>query len=418
MLKCRSFCILSFNLIFVFIPLFALCQTNRTLDFYLAEGVKNSPLLKDYSNQILSAQQDSLIISANQKPQVTLIEQLSVAPVVNGFGYDQSATNGGTYMGMVNVSKLLANKKYVNAQYQTLNIQNQSTSNTAKISEHDLKKSITDQYLIAYQDKMQLEAMQPVIELLKNETVLLQQLNEAGMYKQSDILSFTIEMQTQMIAYEQLKIQYKSDIYSLNNLCGLTDTSMVDVASPNLSKHKDFSLDNLPPFIKFSLDSLTTMNTRKLIDLNYRPQLSAFANAGLNAVPIVGISQAFGFSIGVNFTMPLYDGHQKNLGYRKLDYAEDTRRSYKSFLSLQYRIQLQQLEESMKANEGIKQQLAKQRIDIQNLLEMNKRQLNDGSLSITDYVLNMRRLLDLQNDLNAAEIKELLLINSYNYIVW
>ncbi len=399
-------------------PLLLYSQTTRTLDFYLDEGVKNSPLLKDLSNQIKSAETDSLIITANQKPQVTLIGQVLIAPVYKGFGYDEAGTNRGAYIGMVNVSKLLANKKYVAAQYETLHLQNQSMTNTAKISEHDLKKSITDQYLIAYQDKKQLEAAEPVIDLLKRETVILKELAAEGMYKQGDLLSFTIELQTQEIAYEQLKVQYKSDLYSLNNLCGILDTSTVVIAPPNVLKHRDFSLELLPAFMKFYLDSLTNTNSKKLIDLNYRPQLSAVANAGLNAVPIVGVEQAYGFSIGLNFTMPLYDGHQRQLGYKKLEYAEDTRRNYKSFLSIQTKIQLQQLDESLRANASIKNLLSKQGTDIQTLLELNKIQLNEGSLSITDYTLNLKRLLDLQNDLNAAEIKELLLINSYNYIVW
>jgi outer membrane protein TolC len=177
-------------------------------------------------------------------------------------------------------------------------------------------------------------------------------------------------------------------------------------------------LDNIPQFIKFHLDSLSINNSRKLIDLNYRPQLNAVANAGLNASPLIGIQYAYGFSVGLNFNMPIYDGHQRNLGYKKLEYSEDTRKNYKAFLSTQYKIQLQQIDEGLKANEAIKNQLNKQRTDIQNLLELNKQQLNTGAISITDYTINLRRLLDLQNDLNAAETKELLLINSYNYIVW
>jgi outer membrane protein TolC len=192
----------------------------------------------------------------------------------------------------------------------------------------------------------------------------------------------------------------------------------VDIEFPNFSKHASYSLDTLPQFIKFHLDSLSIINSRKFVDLNYRPQMNAFANAGLNAVPVVGISQAYGFSVGVNFNMPIYDGHQRNLGYKKLEFSEDTRRNYKAFLSSQYKIQLQQLDDGMKANEAIKNQLTKQRTDIQNLLDLNRQQLNTGAISITDFTINLRRLLDLQNDLNAAEIKELLLINSYNYIVW
>lgn len=396
----------------------SLVAQTRTLDYYINQGVSNSPLLKDYTNQIRSSQVDSMLIGANQKPQVSAIGQIVYAPVFNGYGYNQSATNGGTYLGQLNVSKLLANRKYANAQYEAISIQVQSTGNTAKISEHDLKKSITDQYLIVYQDKKQIEASEPVIELLSKETDLLKQLTSGGIYKQSDLLSFTIEYQTQQITLNQLKIQYRSDIYTLNNLCGITDTNQVDIAPPDITKHISYSLDNIPQFIKFHIDSLTIINSKKMIDLNYRPQINAFANAGLDAVQLQGIQQNFGFSVGLNFNLPIYDGNQRKLGYKKLQYSEDTRKTYRDFLSTQYKIQIQGIEENLKANETIKQQLIKQKSDINDLIEMNKQQLNTGSISITDYTINLRRLLDLQNDLNAAEIKELLLINSYNYIVW
>src|ERR1035438_6975505 len=80
------------NIILLILPLNLLSQTTRTLDYYLNEGVKNSPLLKDYANQIKSRQNDSLIISANQKPQVSAIGAVMLAPVFNGYGYDQSIT--------------------------------------------------------------------------------------------------------------------------------------------------------------------------------------------------------------------------------------------------------------------------------------------------------------------------------------
>lgn len=403
--------------IFVTITYSIVAQT-RTLDYYLQQGVSNSPLLKDYQNQIRSSQVDSMIIGANQKPQVSAIGQIVVAPVYNGYGYNNQATNGGTYLGEINVSKLIANRKYTNAQYEAINLQVQSTRNTSKISEHDLKKSITDQYLIVYQDKKQIEASQPVIELLSKESELLKQLTSGGIYKQSDLLSFNIELQTQQIALNQLKIQYRTDIYTLNNLCGITDTNEVDIADPGITRQLSYSLENIPQFIKFHIDSLSIINSKKMVDLNYRSQINAFANAGLNAVQLQGIQQNFGFSVGLNFNLSIYDGNQRKLGYKKLEYSEDSRKTYRDFLSTQYKMQIQGIEDNLKANESIKQQLIKQKSSIQDLLEMNKQQLNTGAISITDYTINLRRLLDLQNDLNATEIKELLLINSYNYIVW
>lgn len=42
----------------------------QPLDFYLQKGLENSPLLKDFRNQLLSGSLDSLLIQASYKPQI------------------------------------------------------------------------------------------------------------------------------------------------------------------------------------------------------------------------------------------------------------------------------------------------------------------------------------------------------------
>ena len=58
----------------------SLFAQQRTLDFYIGEGLKNSPLLKDYSLQIASNGIDSLKVKAAFLPQVNLNGQLYYAP--------------------------------------------------------------------------------------------------------------------------------------------------------------------------------------------------------------------------------------------------------------------------------------------------------------------------------------------------
>ncbi|HEY1872233.1 MAG TPA: hypothetical protein VGG71_14320, partial [Chitinophagaceae bacterium] len=72
----------------------------NTLDFYLTEAIRNSPLLKDYQSQIESNSIDSQRIRAQYHPQVTASSINSIAPVINGFGYDQAITNGGQLSGI------------------------------------------------------------------------------------------------------------------------------------------------------------------------------------------------------------------------------------------------------------------------------------------------------------------------------
>ena len=66
----------------------------HSLDYYLGQGLKNSPLLKDYANQVQSGRIDSLLVLGGYKPQVGITSQVLIAPVGNHFGYDEAITNG------------------------------------------------------------------------------------------------------------------------------------------------------------------------------------------------------------------------------------------------------------------------------------------------------------------------------------
>jgi len=53
----------------------------RNLEFYISEGIRNSPLLSDYRNQVNSAIADSLLIRAAKRPLIEAKSQLQYSPV-------------------------------------------------------------------------------------------------------------------------------------------------------------------------------------------------------------------------------------------------------------------------------------------------------------------------------------------------
>lgn len=57
-------------LIFMLFLLSGILVRAQSLDFYIQKGLQNSPLLKDFSNQLLSGKLDSLLTQASYKPQV------------------------------------------------------------------------------------------------------------------------------------------------------------------------------------------------------------------------------------------------------------------------------------------------------------------------------------------------------------
>ncbi len=55
---------------------------DNSLDFYLQQAIANSPLTKDYQNQVASNGVDSLRIKAIYKPQANLAVNSSYSPII------------------------------------------------------------------------------------------------------------------------------------------------------------------------------------------------------------------------------------------------------------------------------------------------------------------------------------------------
>ncbi|HEY6083478.1 MAG TPA: TolC family protein [Chitinophagaceae bacterium] len=388
---------------------------SNDLQFYLQQGVGNSPLLKDYQNQIRSGGIDSMLIRASHRPQVLANGQLMVAPTINGYGYDQAITNGGNYAATVGASQPIFNRKILEPQYRGILLQNQTIGNTAQISELDVKKNITAQYVTAYADYQQMTANREVYELLHAQQELLKQLVQRAVYKQTDYLNFQVALQSQEITLSQLQIQYRSDIASLNYICGINDTGMVILASPDMM---DLSVVDRPHsvfFRQFTLDSLKIVNNKALVDTKYRPSVNWFADAGLQSSQLNTAYKSFGASFGVNLSVPIYDGKQRQLEYRRLKIEEDTRNNYASFFDRQYDQQVAMLLQQLKAEDGLVNEIKEKLKVSQLLMDISKKQLNTGDLRITDYILAINNYLSVKGSLNQAEINRYQIINQLNY---
>ena len=402
--------------IFTFFVLLSGLSNAQTLGNYLDAGLKNSPLLKDYSNQIRSGKVDSTLVAATYKTQVNLTSQAMVAPTANNFGYDAAITNGGNFSGMVSATQSLFNKKIKSEQFKTIQLGNQSLLLTKKLSETELKKTITNQYLTAYTQYNQIHFNQSVLKLLEDESSTLKVLVQKGVYLQTDYLTLAASIQNQKISIKQNFIQFKNELATLNYICGITDTTTVDLQQPDIRLENIFDLNNSLQMAQFRIDSLKNINQKTLVDLNYRPQLSAFADAGFNAVSAVNIPTNFGTSIGLNFTMPLYDGKQRKQQHTKLSIAEETRQYYKDFYKKQFSQQYIQLKEQLKLDDelvaGIKSQLASQ----EQLVALYKTEIEKGLVRFLDFLTVVNNYMATQNNLTIAEMNRLQIMNQINYL--
>lgn len=392
----------------------SLAQT-YSLDHYLELAKNNSPLLKDLQNQIASNQVDSMRLKAGFKPQVNLNSGGLYAPVVNGYGYSEAITNEHTLNGLVGVNQAIVSKNNVAAQVQAITLQTLSLTNASKISEQDLKKAITAQYIAAYGDLEQYKFNQEIVGLLNKEESILKQLTRNNVYRQSDYLTFLVTLKQQELQLTQSRSLYKNDYATLNYLAGVEDTSIMELDSPVMQKLPRPDVNTSIYFQQYKLDSLKLVNSKLLIDFSYKPKASIFADGGYESDFMGQAYKNFGLSAVFSFSIPIYDGGQKKMQYKKLSLEEETRENYKAFFDTQYRQQLAQLNQQISENETLLNQVKEQLKYSKSLIDIDQELLKTGDLKIADMILAINNYLTVKNLLNQTSIAKLQLINQLNY---
>ncbi|MDP4291245.1 MAG: TolC family protein [Bacteroidota bacterium] len=388
----------------------------QSLDYYIEKALQNSPLLKDYQNQIASSGVDSLLIRATQKIQADVTSQLTYAPVVSGWGYDEAITNGANIVGLMGIKQEIMNKKVLETRFKGLDIQKQAVANSVKISVNDVKKSVTNQFLTAYGDYNDIEFSRGQLKIMNDQLAILKRLTENGVYKQSDYLSLLAEIQAQEMLITQLTGQYASDIQLLNQLCGINDNRDVELGTPSLSEIQTVNPGQSPLFMQFKIDSIKIENEKKAIADEVKPKLNWFADAGLTSSTISDVYRHFGVSAGLSLTVPIYDGGQRKLETQKLTLSENTRSSYQSFFKSQYEQQIYQLYGELSNLAKVDEQVKKQLATSKDLIGITRTQLSNGTIPITDYLNALRNHTLINRMINQNEIKRLLLINELNYL--
>ena len=403
-------------IIFFFMHLvIILFSQNNNLDYFINRAVLNSPLIKDYKNQILLNQVDSLRILASYKPQVTGNSYNYYPPVIKGIGYDQAITNGGQFSALVGVNKTLLNKKYIAAQFESLQLQNQSLTNTSQISEQELKRTITAQYITAYGDMLQLHFNIAIDSFLSKEEVILKKLTEQNVYRQVDYLAFLVTLKQQRLLIKEQNIQFQNDYAVLNYLCGITDTTKVELKEPGIQIHLLPGMENSVYFKQFVFDSLKLVNNKTLVDLSYKPRFNLFADAGYNSTLAYRAYNNFGTSFGISASVSIYDGKQRKLQYSKIAIAERTRMNYESFFTSQYQQQIAQLKQQLNAAGELINDINDQLKYSESLIQVNEKLLETGEVKIADYILALNSYLNSKYLITQNNINRLLIINQINY---
>ena len=414
--------------LFICISNFVFAQYN--LNYFINKALNYSPVIKDFGNLFLiNNLQNKLDEAQNSAFKVYLSSNVLFAPYFNNngilftpnpspnaIGYDAAVTNGGLYSAQINLDKNIFNGGLLDALKEQRMVQGKSYENKTTLEVHNLRKQITDQYLNTLQYLMLYKISKEIENNLSNQVKLTSDLVEKGYAKAQDYLLLKIEYKTRQIDLEQTWQNYKSGLAQLYSVCGIKDTSTVKIDSINLTLAKEEPSSNF--LTQYYLDSLNTANQQKVFETKYQPQLDLFFNAGLNAVELNNIQRKFGVSAGINFSLPILDGNQKNITRQQTYIAQQTLSEYKNYLAENIFVKRRDAENRIKSLRKNLDDLNNQIEDYKNLLKISENQLQQGNLSMIEYLTLIKNYIDLQKTDITTEINYQMEISNFNYWNW
>jgi len=402
----------------------------NNLEYFLTAALKNSPSLKEIENtKQISVLDKKLIDAENLLPKISLTANYQYSPYFNNggqyvttnpgedaIGYDIGITNGGFYSAQLNIEKNLFNSGLLNALQNQNSVAEKTISNNLLIEQHSLSKQVVDQYLAAlesqYLNKLNNETLQNItrqIDITKN-------LVEKGLAKQSDYLLLQVEVGNRKVECGKSNVEYKNNLYGLYSLCGIKDTLTIELGKVSLDKSPATSESSF--FKKYESDSLTLAAQQAVWETKYLPQLKVFFNTGLNAVELQGIQKKFGMSAGLDFSLPIYDGDQKDITRQQNIIGMKTINNYKNYFSAELQSRKKASEEQLKSIENNILLINMQLNSYKTIMEMKEKELESGQISMIEYLTVLNNYIELKKNQITVEIEYQTQINNYNYWNW
>jgi len=387
----------------------------KTLDDYVNTALANSPVLKDYNIQLQQNGIDSMMAGSVYKPQVSMNGVAMYAPTYGQFGYDPAISNEGEYAAVVSVTQQITPRKQVTLTRMLSASEGESIASKAKAEENDVRREVTTDYLNTCLLQQQLVFYMQSDSFIVKQDYVIKQLTEKGSYKISDYYELLVEEKSEQTQIRQLYIDLTQSFSELNVACGITDTSQYKLAIPSIQPFKQNDIKQLALYKKFQADSTHLAQQNAFVDADYKPKLSWYADAGIEASQPNLIYKSFGNSLGLNLSIPIYDGHKRTLRHQSLKLSEESRSNYEHFFTLNYSTRINLLAQQIVQSGQLVIQLHDEQKQVEHWINVNEEELNVGNISITDFLLGLKKNLEVKNDLSQALINQQLLQNEFNY---
>ena len=189
----------------------------NTLDYFLKTSQQNNPNLKDFANQMRITALDSIKMRKEFGFKVNGIADASYSPVINGYGYTGNTTiNGNNLTFLGRVSRDFLSKKNYNAKLNSFSLAVQQIINQKNFSALNLRKAITEQYLLAYEAQEQTKIDKEIIYIFGQEDIILKKLTQKSVFRQTDYLSFKVTQQQNELQLKQHLADFQNNLACCN----------------------------------------------------------------------------------------------------------------------------------------------------------------------------------------------------------
>lgn len=407
-------------------------EAKKTLRCYIESARANSPLLGDYLNQIrieqdelqrlkamhrhsrLEVNGDYLFVPVISKDGGRTSFRWNAQDATDYYGYDLGESSGSLHAGITWTQPILGNSSYKMAQEQAqINIE--MARNHIRLEEHQLKRSVTEQYLLCLLDQAQMAFSDSIHKVLECQEEIVGRLVKNGLARQSDLQLLAIERE----ANEELRLasrqSYHTHLMDWNLLCGIEDTSDVVLTNIRISVHRPSAADGSLFMEQYRLDSLNTAAALRSFNLQYKPRLDLFVNGGLQAGDYAGWFRHFGMSAGLTFRWTIFDGRQKRWKERQERWQQHSIRAYKENTRYQRQMRLRQclseLDKYDRREEALRRQLGK----YDEVLSAYAKEIAAGQASVLDYIAVLRHKIQAERDCLLLHTNKQLVMATYNY---
>jgi len=408
---------------------------SKSLHYYIETAKENSPLIADYRNRTeieqaelerlkamythsrLELNGDYLFVPIVSKDDGRAAFKWNARSATDYYGYDLGESSGSFHAGATWTHPLLGRSSYKVAQEQA-KINTDMANNRIRMEEHQLERSVTEQYLLCLLDKAQIDFTDSVGTVIECRIEIVRKLVANGLSKQSDLNLLMIEREANAELHTAACQDYHTHLMDLNLLCGIdevTDVTLSDISQPVRLRN-----DGEPSLFteQYRLDSLDTVMSLRSFNLQYKPKLDLFVNGGLQVGDFAGWYRHFGWSAGLTFSWTIFDGRQKRQKERQAVWQQNTIRTYRENSEYQRNMRIKQCLSELGRYDERERALERQLAEYESVLADYGKEMDAGQVSVLDYITVLRSKIQTEKDRLLLRTNKQLVIAAYNYWNW